>query len=73
MNHKLPKIGRPSKSGLSVKELGTTEYQRQIQEMRRRRLGKARRFFTGLSLKILSRADYSAAYRFLNNQTPRND
>lgn len=62
----IPKIGRPNKSGLSVKELGVREYQRQMQARYRRCCGKPERKFSGLSLKILGWKDYLFAYRFLN-------
>lgn len=59
----LPKIGRPSKSGLSVKMLGEAEYNRRRQEFRRRTAGIAPRRFTGLSPKILGWTKYRAAFR----------
>ena len=58
-------IGRPNKTGLSVKLLGFTEYQRQLRDRHRRAAGKPKRQFTGLSLKFLGAKNYRFAYRFL--------
>ena len=54
------------KTGLSVKELGFNEYQRQLRERQRRAAGKPKRQFTGLSLKLLGSKNYRFAYRFLS-------
>ena len=63
-------IGRPNKSGISVKILGHTEYQRQLRERQRRAAGKQKRQFTGLSLKFLGAKNYRFAYRFLLKSKP---
>jgi len=62
----LPKMGRPSKSGLSVKLLGVTEYARRRAEKMRRAKGIKPRQFTGLSPKLLGWKDYRFALRHLN-------
>lgn len=58
----LPHIGRPSKTGLSVKELGYTEYRRRVRAATRQPSG---RYWTGLSDKQLGHAKYLRLYREL--------
>ena len=55
-------MGRPSKTGLSVKILGVNEYQRRYSDQHRRR-PTGRRWHTGLSRKALGDAVYRAALR----------
>ena len=68
-----PAIGHPCKSGLSVKLLGRTEYERQKAEIKRRERGISPRRFTGLSVKVLGWSEYSRRYRILKgkNKTGR--
>jgi len=60
----LPHIGRPSRTGLSVKLLGMNEYQRRYQRSHKPRR-TSRRWWTGLAEKLMSRAEYMAKYRAL--------
>src|ERR1035437_5509613 len=62
MSATLPKMGRPSLSGLSIKLLGSYEYHRQ---MRERKIGPRpfKRRWTGLSHKLLGHAAYTKAWR----------
>ena len=63
----LPPIGRVSKTGLSVKELGRNEYARQYARLHVPRK-TSRRWWTGLSRKTLNNSQYAAAYRALKHQ-----
>ena len=62
MNATLPKMGRPSLSGLSIKLLGPVAYRRQLYELRGGR-GPHKKRWTGLSMKSLGRAAYVKAWR----------
>ena len=61
----LPKIGRPSLTGLSEKMLGTATYQRLYRRHRDPLRGTRRPRWTGLSTKTLTRAQYVAQWRAL--------
>ena len=63
----LPKMGRPSKTGLSVKELGMAVYQRKRLELLRGRPGHPERW-TGLSRKQLGEAKYVKLWRELRRR-----
>ena len=71
--NELPKIGRPNKSGLSIKLLGPREYFRRLSEQKRREKGVQSRFKTGISFSLLPHKDYRAGYRFLikESRSPR--
>ena len=71
--NELPKIGRPSKSGLSIKALGSREYFRRLSEQKRRAQGVRPRFKTGIAFSLLPYKDYRAGYRFLikESRNPR--
>ena len=71
--NELPKIGRPNKSGLSIKLLGPREYFRRLSEQKRREKGVQSRFKTGISFSLLPHKDYRAGYRFLikESRNPR--
>ena len=58
----LPKIGRPSLSGLSIKLLGPTEYRRRFNELKWGERPYKRRW-TGLSRKLIGSAAYAKAWR----------
>ena len=62
MNATLPKMGRPSITGLSIKELGEQEYRRQYN---RKKLGRDTHpeRWTGLSCKQLGAALYKKLWR----------
>ena len=60
-----PKMGRPSVTGLSVKALGEGEYRRRYHQMKPTPRITARRWWTGLPAKLMSRAEYMAAWRAL--------
>jgi hypothetical protein len=62
MTATLPKIGRPSVSGLSIKLLGPTEYRRRFNELKYGKRPYKRRW-TGLSRKLLGDALYARAWR----------
>ena len=64
----LPKIGRPSITGLSEKALGTAAYQRLYKRHRDPLRGTRRPRWTGLSTKTLTRAEYVAQWRALRRQ-----
>ena len=57
-----PKIGRPSKSGLSIKQLGPKEYFRLYQRAHKPRK-TTRRWWTGLSRKQVGNKQYISAWR----------
>jgi hypothetical protein len=58
----LPQMGRPSLSGLSIKELGSHEYHRQL--YKKKNEGKPlKRHWTGLSHKLLGHAAYMKGWR----------
>ena len=62
MNPTLPKMGRPSLSGLSVKLLGQSEYNRQLYD--KKNPGNPRKkHWTGLSHKLLGHAAYVRAWQ----------
>ena len=73
--NELPKIGRPNKSGLSIKVLGSREYFRRLSEQKRREQGVQPRFKTGIAFSLLPYKDYRAGYRFLikESRNPHND
>jgi hypothetical protein len=59
----LPKMGRPSLSGLSIKGLGSAEYNRQLRKIKN--AGKPRKKpWSGIpSSKIIGQAAYMKAWR----------
>jgi hypothetical protein len=63
----LPPIGRPNKTGISFKLLGGTEYRRQYQRMFTLRK-TSRRWWSGLSPKLMGQTKYVAAFRALRKQ-----
>ncbi len=65
---KLPAIGRPSVTGLSVKLLGVREYNRQYQRRHTPRV-TARRWWSNLSPKLMGQVNYVAAWRKLQKET----
>ena len=70
----LPRIGRASTTGLSVKSLGASEYQRRYRMLRGGRGVNGRPSATGLSTKVLSHAAYVMAWRALGwdkSRSPR--
>jgi hypothetical protein len=56
----LPKMGRPSKSGLSIKDLGSAEYHRRVYRMKHPLLKRA---MSGLSPKKLGSTSYMRELR----------
>ena len=60
----LPKMGRPSVSGLSVKELGLAEYTRRYYELHHTPKTD-QRWWTGLHSSKMTHAGYMAAWRAL--------
>ena len=62
----LPPMGRPSVTGLSIKQLGEKEYKRRYRLLRR---GKPllRPRWTGLSNKLLGHTEYNRQYRKLKS------
>ena len=69
----LPHIGRPSKSGLSVKLLGRCEYSRRLYRQQRGLnwdavlpIGKQSK--TGLSVKVLGEAEYVRQWRKMKSK-----
>ena len=59
----LPKMGRPSITGLSVKLMGKREYARAYNQMRPAPRKTSRRRWTGLRAKLMSRAEYVREWR----------
>jgi len=62
MNATLPKMGRPSITGLSIKELGEQEYSRRWHSAHAHRK-TGRRWWTGLSRKQLGETAYVKLWR----------
>ena len=66
----LPKIGRPNKSGVSFKDPDAVrEYRRQKERNHPRKT--ARRWWSGLSRKMMGDTDYKRAYRMLKQEATR--
>jgi len=61
----LPKMGRPSLSGLSVKELGKPIWDRLYRQINPRPRKTSRKWWSGFSRKELGEAAYMMAYRRL--------
>ena len=64
MKSTLPAMGRPSKSGLSIKQLAACEYFRRLTLLKHGGR-KNSRHWTGLSLKQLGAREYRRRYRQL--------
>jgi hypothetical protein len=62
MKNTLPAMGRPSKSGRSIKLLGACEYFRRLNEQKKG-VRKNSRHWTGLSPKQLGEVEYRRRYR----------
>jgi hypothetical protein len=58
----LPKMGRPSVSGLSVKALGLAEYKRRYYALHHTQK-TSRRWWTGLHSSRMTHAGYMSAWR----------
>lgn len=69
MKTSLPKIGRPSISGLSIKKLGSSEYHSRLWRMRHPNSHPER--WTGLSPKQMGHSKYVAAWRRLKRKAEK--
>lgn len=71
MKQKIKPMGRPSKTGLSVKELGLRAYSQAYCKLFRPRKTD-RRCWTGINTKLVSHAEYMAQWRKMRLQIQRN-
>jgi hypothetical protein len=65
--NKLPNIGRPSLTGLSVKQLGRCEYHRRYWRLKHPAAPR-RNWWTGLSPKEIGATEYMRRYRALKKK-----